>query len=75
CLQETADFVSVQIGHKAYRQNAAACVSLSFSTMSKTVTGSRPPHCLAPVAGGGGYLVADLGGVNRPFQAFFTPPP
>ena len=36
----------------------------------KDPTGFRRPHCLAPVAGGGGYLVADLFGVNRPFQAF-----
>ena len=38
--------------------------------MSKTVTGFRPPHCLAPVVGGGGYLVAGLFGVNRSFQTF-----
>jgi hypothetical protein len=31
--------------------SAAACVSLSNSTMSKTMTNSRQPHCLAPVAG------------------------
>lgn len=38
--------------------------------MSKTETGFRPPHCLAPVVGGGGYLWIGLFGVNRPFQAF-----
>jgi hypothetical protein len=38
--------------------------------MSKTVTAFRRPHCLAPVAGGGGYLVADLFGVNRSFRTF-----
>lgn len=38
--------------------------------MSKTETGFRPPHCLAPVAGGGGYLVADLDRVNRSFPDF-----
>jgi hypothetical protein len=35
CLQETA-FVSVEIAWFRYRQDAAACVSLSKSTMSKT---------------------------------------
>jgi hypothetical protein len=38
--------------------------------MSKTVTSFRQPHCLAPVVGGGGYLVADLFGVNRSFRTF-----
>jgi hypothetical protein len=36
--------------------------------MSKTRTGFRRAHCLAPVVGGGGYLVAGLGSVNRPFR-------
>jgi hypothetical protein len=36
--------------------------------MSKTLTGFRLPHCLAPVVGGGGYLVTGLFGVNRAFQ-------
>jgi hypothetical protein len=35
CLQETA-IVSVEIAWFRYRQDAAACVSLSKSTMSKT---------------------------------------
>ena len=35
CLQETA-FVSVEGRPEVYRQSAAACVSLSKSTMSKT---------------------------------------
>ena len=38
--------------------------------MSKTRTGFRRAHCLAPVVGGGGYLVTGLFRVNRPFQAF-----
>jgi len=42
--------------------------------MSKTATGFRPPHCFAPVVGGGGYLLTGLGGVNRPFRAFATFP-
>jgi len=42
--------------------------------MSKTVTGFRRPHCLAPVVGGGGYLVADLFGVNRSFRTFLAAP-
>ena len=33
---------------RTYRQDAAACVSLSKSTMSKTRTGFRRAHCLAP---------------------------
>ena len=68
--QETAEFVIVEIvwlgqspGHRRLR------FSFQFNDV-KDPTGSRPPHCLAPVAGGGGYLVADLFGVNRPFQAF-----
>jgi hypothetical protein len=28
------------------------------------------PHCLAPVVGGGGYLVAPVFRVNRPFWGF-----
>src|SRR5689334_8387459 len=32
------------------------------------------PHRLAPGVGGGGYLVAPVFRVNRPFQAFFSPP-
>src|SRR5215469_11777982 len=36
----------------------------------KDPTGSRRPHCFAPVAGGGGYLLAGLLGVNRSFQTF-----
>src|ERR1700683_4874109 len=35
CLQETA-FVSVEMAWVRHRQDAAACVSLSKSTMSKT---------------------------------------
>jgi hypothetical protein len=42
--------------------------------MSKTRTGFRRAHCLAPVVGGGGYLLAGLGSVNRPFWAFATIP-
>lgn len=42
--------------------------------MSKTRTGFRRAHCLAPVVGGGGYLVTGLGSVNRPFWAFATIP-
>src|SRR4051812_38874419 len=30
------------------------------------------PHCLAPVVGGGGYLVAPVVRVNRPFQVIFS---
>jgi len=55
---------------KTIRESAAACVSLSNSTMSKTPIGSRRPHCFAPVVGGGGYLVAGLFGVNRSFRTF-----
>lgn len=42
--------------------------------MSKTVTAFRRPHCLAPVVGGGGYLVADLFRVNRSFRTFWPAP-
>jgi hypothetical protein len=47
--QETA-FVSVETVPKNHRQSAAACVSLSKSTMSKTETGLPAP----PFAPGGG---------------------
>jgi len=42
--------------------------------MSKTETGFRPPHCLAPVVGGGGYLVAGPFRVNRSFRTFSRRP-
>ena len=63
-------FVSVEIvwlgqspGHRRLR------FSFQFNDV-KDPTDLRQPHCLAPVAGGGGYLVADLFGVNRSFQTF-----
>ena len=40
----------------------------------KDPTGFRQTHCLAPVVGGGGYLVTGLFRVNRPFQAFCDSP-
>jgi hypothetical protein len=47
--------------------------------MSKIVAGFRPPHCLAPVAGGGGYLGGRLFPVNRQIRLserkFRTSPP
>src|SRR5579859_5714865 len=68
--QETAEFVSVEIvwlgqspGHRRLR------FSFQFNDV-KDPTGFRPPHCLAPVVGGGGYLVAGLLGVNRSFRTF-----
>jgi hypothetical protein len=68
--QETAEFVSVEIvwlgqspGHRRLR--------FSFQINDvKDPTGFRRPHCLAPVGGGGGYLVAGLFRVNRSFQTF-----
>src|SRR6185312_1584573 len=39
----------------------------------KDPTGLRRPHCLAPVAGGGGYLGAGLMGVNRSFRTSAPP--
>ena len=43
--------------------------------MSKTVTGFRRAHCLAPVAGGGGYLEGRPVLVNPAFSASFRRPP
>src|SRR5665213_1070265 len=70
CLQETADFVSVEIvwlgqspRHRRLR------FSFQFNDV-KDPTGFHQPHCLAPVVGGGGYLLAGLFGVNRSFQTF-----
>jgi hypothetical protein len=73
CLQETAFGQRRDVPRKEHRQDAAACVSLSKSTMSKTRTG-LPAHRLAPGVGGGGYLVASVFSVNRLFRAFFSPP-
>ena len=42
--------------------------------MSKTRTGFRRAHCLAPVVGGGGYLLTGLFSVNRSFQTILRPP-
>ncbi len=42
--------------------------------MSKTETGFRLPHCLAPVVGGGGCLEADLFSVNRSLRLFRQTP-
>ena len=63
-------FVSVEIvwlgqspGHRRLR------FSFQFNDV-KDPTGFRRPHCFAPVVGGGGYLVADLFGVNRSFLTF-----
>ena len=66
-------FVSVETvwlgqspGHRRLR------FSFQFNDV-KDPTGFRPPHCLAPVVGGGGYLVADLFRVNRSFRTFLRP--
>ena len=63
-------FVSVEIvwlgqspGHRRLR------FSFQFNDV-KDPTAFRRPHCLAPVAGGGGYLLAGLFSVNRSFQTF-----
>jgi len=40
----------------------------------KDPTGFRPPHCFAPVVGGGGYLLTGLFSVNRSFQTFLRAP-
>jgi hypothetical protein len=46
CLQETA-FVSVEMAWFRHRQDAAACVSLSKSTMSKTRPEASGPADIA----------------------------
>ena len=63
-------FVSVEIvwlgqspGHRRLR------FSFQFNDV-KDPTAFRRPHCLAPVAGGGGYLLAGPFSVNRSFQTF-----
>ena len=67
-------FVSVEIvwlgqspGHRRLR------FSFQFNDV-KDPTGFRPPHCLAPVVGGGGYLLTGLFRVNRSFQTFLPRP-
>jgi hypothetical protein len=62
--------VSVEITPKGHRKDAAACVSLSKSTMSMTSTGELRPRRLAPGGGEGRCLVASFFSVNRAFQPF-----
>ena len=57
-----------------HRKNTAACVSLSKSTISKTYTREAQGHCLAPVCGGGGDLVASEGQVKNFFSKKFSVP-
>ena len=52
-----------------HRKNTAACVSLSKSTISKTNTRETRGHCLTPVRGGGGDVVASVVRVKRFFQS------
>ncbi|MDP1875855.1 hypothetical protein, partial [Phenylobacterium sp.] len=52
------------------RQNTAACVSLSNSTMSKTKTGFRQPRQPIRRRRGAAYLVATPKCVNRSFRTF-----
>ena len=66
-FKKTAD-VSVEITSKGYRQDTAACVSLSRSTISKTQEPEDRPHRLAPGCGGGGDVVASLSRVKRSFR-------
>ena len=64
CLQETA-IVSVSRIDLLYPQNAAACVSLSKSTMSKTRRGCPCLPFSARCRRGAAYLVAPIFRVNR----------
>ena len=66
-FKKTAD-VSVEITSKGYRQDTAACVSLSRSTISKTQEPEDRPHRLAPGCGGGGDVVASVFRVKRLFR-------
>ena len=52
---------------KDCRQDTAACVSLSRSTISKTQEPEDRPHRLAPGCGGGGDVVASVFRVKRFF--------
>jgi hypothetical protein len=72
--QETAEFVSVET---VWLRLSPGRRRLRFSFQINDVkdpTGFRPPHCLAPVVGGGGYLVAGLFRVNRSFRTFWPTP-
>ncbi|WP_183254879.1 hypothetical protein [Brevundimonas basaltis] len=53
---------------KDCRQDTAACVSLSRSTISKTQEPENRSHRLSPGCGGGGDVVASLSGVKRSFR-------
>ena len=68
--------VSVELNRseERFRQNTAACVSLSKSTISKTNTGKTRPHCFTPVSGGGGDLVASVFRVKQFFLKNFSSP-
>ena len=73
CLQETAEFVSVEIVWLALSPGRRR---LRFSFQINNVKDPdrfRDPHCLAPVGGGGGYLLTGLFSVNRSFQTFCGP--
>jgi len=58
-----------------HRKNTAASVSLSKSTMSKTLEPPKRPNRLTPDLGGGGDLVASEVRVNRPPKRISTPSP
>ena len=74
-FKKTAEFsVDKNSSEEPYRQDTAACVSLSKSTISKTRTGSTGPNCLAPVRGGGGDLVASKVCVKNFFWKKFSRP-
>lgn len=60
--------VSVEITPRGYRQDTAACVSLSRSTISKTQEPENRSHRLAPGCGGGGDVVASPSPVKRSFR-------
>ena len=73
-FQETAVTVSVEIVWLALSPGRRR-LRFSFQINDvKDPTGFRRPHRLAPVAGGGGYLVAVLLGVNRSFRTFSLQP-
>jgi hypothetical protein len=65
CLFKKTAVVSVEMVPKNHRQDTAACVSLSRSTISKTVPEDFRPTVQCPAAARGGDLVAPYFRVKR----------
>src|ERR1700757_2000920 len=73
CLQETAFGQRQDDPEGSSPERRRLRFSFQINDVKDPNRLCRPP-CLAPVAGGGGVLVASVFRVNRPFQAFCSAP-